>query len=68
MRPFSVRLLGPGDESQLAVVARDETDFAGEPASFALNHEAAGCNCTLFVVRNQIDDLQGDMLTRFISS
>lgn len=38
---FSVRRLGPGDESALALVAREETDFTGEGPSPPLAHEAA---------------------------
>lgn len=38
---FTVRLLGPGDESALAEVARDELDFTDEEPSPALTPEAA---------------------------
>jgi GNAT superfamily N-acetyltransferase len=36
-----IRKLGPGDENALAIVARDETDFTGEPPSSALSLDAA---------------------------
>ena len=41
MPPFTVRRLGPGDESALALLARDETDFTGEDPSPPLTSEAA---------------------------
>ncbi|MBB6018336.1 GNAT family N-acetyltransferase [Deinococcus radiopugnans] len=41
MLPFTVRRLGPGDESALARIAREETDFTGEEPSPPLTAEAA---------------------------
>lgn len=40
MPPFTVRRLGPGDESALALLAREETDFTGEDPSPPLTPEA----------------------------